>query len=262
VTQSKLHVRESGKGAGNNIPLVLVHGYPFEGSAWEQQLSDLSDEMWVVAPDLPGFGKSAPLASAKEAHVDQYADALANWAKSEGIEKLTLAGHSMGGYIAFAFARKYPDLLHSLILVATRPGADSEAGKEGRYKTAAAVEERGAVAASDAMFPKLFAPDAYEQKEKLVESVRSMMLRQSKEGIIAALYAMASRPDSTPGLAQIKVSTLIITGAQDAIIPAEEAPNMHAQIKGSHTVTIQNTGHLPMLEDPKAFNEALRSFLR
>ena len=159
------------------------------------------DEMWVVAPDMPGFGKSAALRPPTTAHVDQYAKALADWAKGEGIAQLMLAGHSMGGYVAFAFARKYPEMLHSLILVATRPGADNEAGREGRYKTAGAVEERGAVAAADAMLPKLFAPEAYEEKKELVESVRAMILRQSEEGIIGALYAMASRPelDARPG---------------------------------------------------------------
>ncbi len=261
MASSRLHITERGRREGRKVPLVLLHGYPFEGSAWEHQLSGLGDDIWVVAPDMPGFGKSAALTPPTTAHVDQYAKALADWAEDEGIAQLMLAGHSMGGYVAFAFARKYPELLCGLILVATRPGADSEAGKEGRYKTAAAVEEKGAVAAADAMLPKLFAPAAYEQKQQLVESVRSMILRQSEEGIVGALYAMASRPDSTPDLARIEVPTLIITGAQDAIIPAAEAPGMVEQIKGSYAVDIPNTGHLPMLEDPAKFNEAVREFM-
>jgi pimeloyl-ACP methyl ester carboxylesterase len=261
MASSRLHITERGKREGRKVPLVLLHGYPFEGSAWEHQLSGLGDEMWVVAPDMPGFGKSAALLPPTTAHVDQYAKALADWAKGEGITQLVLAGHSMGGYVAFAFARKYPEMLHSLILVATRPGADNEAGKEGRYRTAGAVEERGAIAAVEAMLPKLFAPEAYEEKKELVESVRAMMMRQSEEGILAALYAMASRPDSTHDLAEIEVPTLIITGAQDAIIPAAEGPGMQAHIKGAHAVAIPKTGHMPMLEDPEAFNKALREFL-
>ena len=261
MASSKLHITERGKKEGRKVPLVFLHGYPFEGSAWEHQLSGLGDEMWVVAPDMPGFGKSAAPMPPTTAHVDQYAKALADWAKDEGIAQLMLAGHSMGGYVAFAFARKYPEMLHSLILVATRPGADNEAGKEGRYRTAGAVEERGAIAAAEAMLPKLFAPEAYEKKKALVEKVRAMMMRQSEEGIVAALYAMASRPDSTHDLAEIEVPTLIVTGAQDAIIPAGEAPGMQAHIKGSHAVAIPETGHMLMLEDPEAFNKALREFL-
>ena len=264
MAQGNLHIREQGKGKGTGaqIPLVLLHGYPFDGSAWKEQLDGLGGEMWVVAPDMPGFGASAPLPSPKEAHVDQYADALAEWAASEGIEKMALAGHSMGGYVAFAFFRRHPDLLQSLILVATRPGPDNEAGREGRYKTAAAVEEKGAVAAADAMLPKLFAPDAYEEKKELVEDVRNLMLRQSKEGIISALYAMASRPDSTPDLGRIRIPTLILSGAEDAIMPATEAITMHEHIKGSQAVSIEGAGHMLMLENAPDFNRALQEFLR
>ena len=87
-----LNVRERGKGKGNGVPLVLVHGFPFDGSMWEKQLDALGDEMWVVAPDMPGMGESAPLSLNREAGMDDYADAIADWAKSQGIEKIALAG--------------------------------------------------------------------------------------------------------------------------------------------------------------------------
>jgi 3-oxoadipate enol-lactonase len=240
---------------------VMVHGFPFDGSAWKKQLDDLGDEMWIVAVDLPGFGESAPFREPKSATMDDYADALAAWIQGEGAENVALAGHSMGGYIAFAFARKYPNLLSKLILVATRPGADTDAAREGRYKQAAGVEEEGAKVAAEAMLPKLFAPATYERRKDLVEQVNQLMLRQSKEGIIAALYAMASRPDSKPGLAAIRVPTLILSGAEDAIIPAPEAETMHEMIKDSQHIAIEGAGHMLMLENPRAFNSALRAFV-
>ena len=257
----KLHVRERGKGKGSSVPLVLLHGFPFDGSMWEKQLDALDDETWVVAPDMPGMGQSEPLSLNREASMDDYADAIADWAKSEGIEKIVLAGHSMGGYIAFAFARRHPEMLEKLILIATRPGADAEAAREGRYKTAAGVEEKGAVIPADAMFPKLFAPSTYENDKDTTAQIRSLMLKQGKRGVIDSLHAMAGRPDSSPDMARIKVPTLIISGAQDAIIPASEAEGMHERIEGSRHVVIENAGHLPMLEDPRAFNKALREFV-
>jgi pimeloyl-ACP methyl ester carboxylesterase len=228
---------------------------------WEKQLDALGDEMWVVALDMPGMGDSETLSLDREANMDDYADAIARWAKSEGIDKMVLAGHSMGGYIAFAFARKYPEMLEKLILVATRPGADAEAAREGRYKTAAGVEEKGAVVPADAMFPKLFAPATYEGDKETTEKIHALMLRQHNRGIIDSLHAMAGRPDSTPDLARIKVPTLIISGVEDAIIPASEAEAMHKGIAGSKHVAIENAGHLPMLEDARAFNKALREFV-
>jgi 3-oxoadipate enol-lactonase len=262
MSQSKLNIRERGKAKGTGTPLVLVHGFPFDGSMWEKQLDGLGDELWVVAPDMPGMGESEPLTLHREACMDDYADAIADWAKSEGLENIALAGHSMGGYIAFAFARKYPEMLEKLILVATRPGADTDVAREGRYKTAAAVEEKGAVVAADAMLPKLFAPSTYEEDKETTQNIRDLMLRQGKRGVIDSLHAMAGRPDSSPDMARIKVPTLIISGLEDAIIPGSEAEGMRNGIAGARHVAIENAGHLPMLEDARALNKALREFLQ
>jgi pimeloyl-ACP methyl ester carboxylesterase len=87
------------------------------------------------------------------------------------------------------------------------------------------------------------------------------MLSQKKEGIIAALHAMATRPDSTPDLKSIDVPVLIVTGAEDAIILAAEAPVMLEQIPGARHVEIEGAGHMPMIEQPDSFNRALRGFL-
>jgi pimeloyl-ACP methyl ester carboxylesterase len=215
----------------------------------------------VIAPDIPGFGRS-PALPGEEASMYAYADAIADWAKSEGLQKFALAGHSMGGYVAFAFARRHAEMLSGLVLICTRPGPDSEAGKEGRYKLIDEVRERGPQAVVDAMLPKLFAPATAENNPELVDETRQMMLRQSKVGIAAALAAMANRPDSTGGLDDIQVPTLIITGAEDAIIPAPEAEGMLSRIDGAKHVAIEGAGHMAMLEKPKAFNKALKAFVQ
>lgn len=260
MAENTLYIRERGKGKSES-PLVLIHGFPFDSSLWEKQLDALGDEIWLVAPDMPGMGRSAPLDGDRETGIDAYASAIAGWAESEGIEKIGLAGHSMGGYIAFAFARLYPQMLDRLILVATKATADTEAAKEGRYKIAAGVEEKGAVVTAEGMLPKLFAPATYDEDNALVESIRGLIMKQQKRGIIDCLYAMASRPDSTPDLARIKVPTLIVSGAQDAIIPGSEADTMHQGIAGSRHVIIEDGGHMLMLEDPRAFNKAVREFV-
>jgi pimeloyl-ACP methyl ester carboxylesterase len=178
-----------------------------------------------------------------------------------GISTLTLAGHSMGGYVAMAFARLYPEMLAKLVLVCTRPGPDSEEGREGRYKMAEAVKERGPQAVVEAMLPKLVSGATRERSPDIAQQVEEIMLRQREEGIVAALHAMASRPDSGPSLAQIEVPTLIITGAEDTIIPSGDADKMLDLIPGSRHVAIPATAHMPMMEDSQAFNEALREFL-
>jgi pimeloyl-ACP methyl ester carboxylesterase len=192
--------------------------------------------------------------------MEAYADRVAAWAREQGIGGLALAGHSMGGYVALAFARKYGTMLRALILVCTRPVADSEAAREGRYKLAKEVEERGPQAVVDSMLPKLFAPTD-DQPGEAADVVVEAMLDQSKEGITEALHAMARRPDSTPLLREITVPTLLITGAQDAIIPATDAETMLAQIPNARHTSVERAGHMPMLENPRDFESALRDFL-
>ncbi len=96
----------------------------------------------------------------------------------------------------------------------------------------------------------------------MAEQLRAVMLRQSKEGIVAALHAMAARPDMTANLGNIQVPTLIISGAEDAIIPGGEAEEMASRISGAKRVSIESAGHMPMMEAPEHFNEALAQFLR
>lgn len=253
-----LHSIERGEGT----PLVLLHGFPFDHALWKEQLHGVASKgARIIALDLPGFGRSNPL-DGDEATMDAYADAIAEWAEKEGLEKFVLAGHSMGGYIAFAFARRHMEMLSGLILVCTRPGADSDAGKEGRYKLITEVEKRGPQGVVDAMLPKLFAAQTAKERPEIVAETREMVLRQSREGIITAIRSMAERPDSTPGLDAIKVPTLIITGAEDAIIPAPEADGLLSSIPHAKHVSIKGGGHMPMLENPNAFNKALKAFIR
>lgn len=257
MAKSRLNYRESGTGT----PLVLVHGFPFDSAIWKQTLDGLSDVAHVLAPDLPGFGGSQGAGQGDEVSIEGYADALAKWVSDLQLGRIMLAGHSMGGYVTFAFARRHPEMLIRLIPVCTRPGADSDTAREGRYKLAAAVKEKGPQAVVDAMMPKLFAEGTEENNATLVDQVRDNMLHQPSASLQAAILAMAARPDATPSLGSIEVPVLVVSGAEDAIIPADEADAMVTQIKGARPVIIQNAGHLPMLENPAEFNAALRDFL-
>ncbi|HEX8221147.1 MAG TPA: alpha/beta hydrolase [Chloroflexia bacterium] len=246
---------------GRGVPVVLVHGFPFDRSIWSAQLEELSDEARVIAIDLPGFGGSEPLGE-EEASIDGYADAIARWAGETGLDRLVIVGHSMGGYVALAFARRHPEMLAGLGLVCTRPGPDTEQARQGRYTMIENVRDKGAQAVVDAMLPRLLSPGTREERPGVEEQTREVMLRQGSDGIIAALQAMASRPDSSPMLAQIEVPTAVIGGADDAIIPAAEEDLMAATIPGATQLRIDGAGHMPMLEQPGRLTEALRNLAR
>src|SRR5262245_4597125 len=178
----RLSVVERGKGT----PLVLVHGYPLDHSMWQHQINGLSDLCRVIAPDLRGFGASdvTPGTMTMEQLADDVA-ALLDTLKV--IEPVVFCGLSMGGYAAWQFALRYRGRLAKLILCDTRAVADSAEAAAGRLKTAEKVLAEGAGVAADALIPKLFAPATYQQKTRIVEETRQVILRTKPEGIAAAL---------------------------------------------------------------------------
>jgi 3-oxoadipate enol-lactonase len=246
--------------AGNGIPLLLIHGYPLDHTLWQPQVNGLADIARVIAPDLRGFGQSdAP----KGAYtMETHADDLRALLDVLQVERAVVCGLSMGGYIALAFWRKYVDRVRGLILVDTRAGADAPAARQARLDMVEQVKQHGSAPAADAMLSRLLAPSTRQSRPDLVESIHAMMLRQRSTGIIGAQLGMAERPDSTAMLPTITVPTLVVFGAEDVITPAEtEGRSLADAIAGAKLVIIPNAGHLSNLEQPEAFNAAVREFL-
>ncbi len=246
---------------GEGFPALFLHGFPFDRRIWGEQMSALSDVARVIALDLPGFGKSPAFPRTLNPTMDQYAEAVADTATELNLGKIALVGHSMSGYIALAFARRYPEMLAGLVLVTTKPAADSKKAREGRQNLAAQVHEMGALATVIAMRAKLFASATIGRDPGLAERVKEIMLEQSSDGIIAALTAMANRPSSTRSLGKIDVPTLVIRGTEDAIMPTRSVNSLVKGIPGAKSEVMRGSGHLPMMETPDQFNSALRRFL-
>jgi 3-oxoadipate enol-lactonase len=246
--------------AGQGIPLVFVHGFPLNRQLWQPQLEGLSDVARVIAPDLRGHGDSQAVPGPYT--MELFADDLNTFLDALGIrEQIVLCGLSMGGYVVFAFYRKYAHRLRGLILTATRAGADSPAGRAARDQMMDLAREKGVAAIAESMLPKLLAPQTYPSCSDLVEKVRAITLGVSLEGVLGDLAALKERPDSTPTLAQIDVPTIILHGADDQIIPLGEAEVMRDGIRGSKLVVVPEAGHLPGLENPGMFDEAIRDYL-
>jgi pimeloyl-ACP methyl ester carboxylesterase len=249
---------------GDGPTLVLVHGFPFDKRIWKEQVDGLADIARVYAIDLPGFGQSAPLPMSVPPSIDSYADAIAAWVREMGLErKIVLAGHSMGGYVALEFARQYADMLAGLALISTRPGADTKVAKENRKRLAEDVRMRGPLAVVVAMLTKLFAAGTVGRDPGLADRLRDIMMQQSNDAIIRALHSMAARSGRASVLRRIKVPVLVIAGNEDAVIPASEGEGMAARVPKSRRKLsiIAGVGHMPMMENPSAFNAALREAL-
>ncbi|HEY2786296.1 MAG TPA: alpha/beta fold hydrolase [Fimbriiglobus sp.] len=245
--------------SGSGTPLVLLHAFPYDRGMWAPQREGLASVARVITPDLPGFGQSAPM---PDITVEGMADAVAQLLDSLRLnERINLGGLSMGGYVAMAFARKYPDRLCGLILADTRGEPDDDTGRLNRGKAIEAVRTGGVAQFVDTQLPNHFSPETFAARPAIVAEAKRIASAQSVEAIIAALVALRDRPDAIAGLSGVSAPTLILVGENDAVTPPAVAETMRTRIPGSRFVRIPAAGHLSNMEQPDVFNASVREFI-
>lgn len=223
-------------------PILWIHGFPLTSAIFERQL--VLEGVQHVAPDLPDDAAS----------VDDYARFVVAELDRRGIERATFAGFSMGGYVCFAAWRLFRERIAGLILIDTRETADTEEGRKGRLDSIEKIQAQGTAPIIEAMLPKMLTANA---PAAMRERVRQIMESVSAEAAIAALRAMAARPDSSELLATIDVPTLIVVGEEDTITPVADAERMASKIRGSRLVKIANAAHMANYEQAETFNAAI-----
>jgi pimeloyl-ACP methyl ester carboxylesterase len=224
---------------------------------WRSQTLELSTRHRVIAPDLPGAGQSEPV-SPNASPMDRMGDSVAVLLETLRITRAVVGGCSMGGYVALALARRYPKMVRGLILTNTRAAADTDAARQNRERMAQSLMQRGMVELEENLFPKLLGPNA---SEALKSEVLGMIRAGSPVGSAAASRGMAARLDSLAWLARCPCPVLVIHSAQDAIISREEAEAMSRAAPSATFVELENAGHLSPLEQPEAWNAAVRTWL-
>jgi 3-oxoadipate enol-lactonase len=247
------------RGREHETALLLVHGFPLDRRLWAAQVDPFANMTRVISPDLRGHGRSQVVPGPFT--MEQHADDLAALLDHLKVRQTVVAGLSMGGYVAFAFWRRYPKRVRGLILADTRAEPDGAAARAGRDAAMVTVQQMGAAAYADEMLPRLLAP-ANLADAKIAGAALKMMAEQPVEGIIGALGGLRDRTDSRDTLPTITVPTLVIAGDVDVITPPTDARALTAAIPGARLVVIPKAGHLSPLENPRAFNAAVRTFLR
>lgn len=246
--------------AGEGEPLLFVHGFPLNHEMWRPQLDEFAATHRVIAPDLRGFGASDVIAGT--ATMERFADDLRDLLDTLGIdEPVTFVGLSMGGYIAWQFARKHPGHLRRLILCDTKAAADSDEAQQNRHRLAEMAVAHGAEAIARALEEKLFAEATRRDRPEVLADVRRMIEGTDPEGIAAASRGMAERPDMSAFLEKLEVPTLLIVGAEDVLTPPTEMKRMAIALMNARLVQIPHAGHLATLEAPEPVNAAIRTFL-
>jgi pimeloyl-ACP methyl ester carboxylesterase len=242
---------------GEGVPVVLLHGHPFDRSLWRLQQRSLVDAGFrFVAPDLRGYGASP--ASPGTVTMGELAGDVAALLEQLNLERPVVVGLSMGGLVAMELAINGPPI-RALGLVATtaEPVTDDEYRR--RQALAAAVEKEGMGPLVVQMCAGLFAPGC---PPEVVEFVTAMMEGNNPVGAAAALRGRSIRPDYRAGLARLKIPTFVCAGSDDPWSTQEVTDELVACLSSPHVVLMAGIGHLPNLEAPAEFDWQLIQFLR
>ncbi len=258
---------------GTGPALLLLHGFPLDHTLWARQVEAFQDDYRLIVPDLRGHGQTqAPQAPYR---INQMADDLRALLLALDVKKVVLVGLSMGGYVALSFWRIYPHLVRALVLADTRSAADTPQARLDREIMIEYVWDGAQSIIIEEMLPRLLASSTLQDEPQVVEHVRRMMNDTPPAGLVGALQGMAQRRDATPTLSTLTVPTLIAVGEHDARTPPAQATDMQLAIlapRRGHIsrrtvpppvtlALIPGAGHLAPLENPAAFNRALREFL-
>jgi pimeloyl-ACP methyl ester carboxylesterase len=230
----------------NTMPILLVPG--------------LASSPRIFAPVAPALWRFGPLTVANHIRDDNIG-AIARRILAEAPPRFALAGHSMGGYIAFEIMRQAPQRVAKLALINTQARPDTPEATARRRSQIARTKSGDYHAVLGELFAGFVHPSRLEDPA-LRQLVHDMGDDIGAEAFVRQQTAMISRPDSRPTLAWIKCPTLVLTGDEDNTIPNSLSVEMADGIHGAKLVMLSNCGHLPQPEQPQATAEALVEWLR
>ncbi len=240
--------------------VLFLHAFPLNKDMFTHQFEALERAgIPYIALDYPGFGDEPPFPG--EVSVETLTDFVVSRINALGVRKVIPVGDSMGGYIIFDLFRRYRELLHALVFVATRAEAETEEGRKARYNLIGRVKEEGISFLIDTMLENQTSPATKRDEDKM-RQLRCMMEKATPEGVVKTLKALAHRKDSTELLKDIKLPTLVVAGMDDdKVTPPEVVKKIAKGIEGSRYVELENSAHLPPFENPDAFNRVFLEFL-
>lgn len=247
---------------GSGTPVLLIHGHPFDRTMWRPQTSAPGLSAFrFIAPDLRGFGESSPASGTVT--LEDYAADLRELIAALGLGPTVVAGVSMGGQIAMELLRTSATLFAGLVLVDTFCETDTAEVKDWRVKLAGRLEAEGMGGYAGESLERMMAPYNVRSSPQEARALLAMMRDAPPGGAAAALRGRAVRQDYSQVLASAKLPALVIVGEDDHFDPGgARAKRMHELIEGSELAVIGSAGHLPNLERPAEFNDALGRFLR
>lgn len=245
-------------GAGT-IPVIFIHGFPFDKSMWQPQVNFLKSSHRVIAYDIRGFGKSTT--GTEKAGISLFADDLIGLMDALQISKAIVCGLSMGGYILLDAIIRYPGRFEAIILSDSQCIADSAETKEKRKSAIQQIEDEGLSKFAEGFVQNVFCKESLINRKDLVEKIKNVILSTTPSVVTATLRALAERDERCSSLHEISIPALILCGTEDSLTPLAQSEFMYSKIINSTFKRIEKAAHLANLEQADEFNGHMNKFI-
>lgn len=242
---------------GKGTTIVLLHGFLENSTIWDELKKGLGAGYRVVCIDLLGHGGSGCIGYMHT--MTMMAEEVKAVLDHLRLRKVILAGHSMGGYAALAFAEMYPDHVKGLALINSTPMPDSEEKKKNRDRAIAAVKQnhRSFIRMSIA---NLFRPKNRKIFSKEIRALKAEALKTPLQGIVAALEGMKIRPDREVLMHFTPYPKLVVLGERD---PVMDAKSLYKRLKDAEVeICVYPDGHMSFLENFEVLQQDLKGWLK
>ena len=245
---------------GEGKPVVLIHGFAEDGTIFQKQVEFLKNNYRLIVPDLPGSGRS-PLINAAWT-MDDYAGCIKLLLEAENIHEICIIGHSMGGYIALAFAEKYSETMSGLGLFHSTAYADNDEKKSTRIKGIEFIQKHGAAKFLEQSIPNLFCEEFKNNHPQKVQEILQRYTNFSPLSLVHYYQSMMQRPDRTQTLRIFKKPVLFIIGEHDTAVPLQQSLELCHLPELSYIHLCKHSGHMGMIEETEKCNMAINAFLQ
>ena len=242
---------------GKGTAVVLLHGFLENSNMWKNLAENLSAKFRVITIDLLGHGQTECLGYVHS--MEDNADVVAAILSELKIRKAVVAGHSMGGYVALAFAEMYPEKIKALALINSTSRADNDERKANRDRAITAVK-KDYTSFVRLSIANLFSPDNRERLASEIENVKSEALQTPLQGIVASLEGMKIRKDREVLLHFAPYPILLVLGKKDPVLDYQENKT---QIENTDVelVTFED-GHMSTIENRDELQQTIQQFLK
>lgn len=244
---------------GDGHAVVLLHGYLESREIWNEYAEDLSKNNRVICIDLPGHGKTGIFGDVHS--MEFMAEVVKTVIDFSEIPHCCLIGHSMGGYVALAFAEKYPELLEGLCLFHSHPNSDNEEKKENRSREIDLIRLGKKEMIFRLSIPNLYATRNQDKMKEKIDFSMNIAMNMSDEGIIAAMEGMKCRPDRNSVLKNAAIPVMMLIGENDNLIPAAMLKDIARANPRIQCVLLEESGHMGFFEEPVKALTAIKKFL-